>query len=540
MREIKYKPIAFFRMDDDSPFLDWSGYGRSATMSGTHGKGLPLTNFSAFSTRANSSSYPTYTVPRVVDNNGDSYSLSAVVYPVADATNVDWQAVVSRPGWNDGIAIRGTTIWFATVYSDSTYVTVTYDFEEPQKLDIVGTHSPTANRLFVNGELVAEVDILADTQAKGLHPMGTAFVTAENANRGSILINNVGFFNYALPGQAIKDIYDHNNLRSQGSPARGYQGEDVTFSRGIRPHYLSKTWDEATEWSQGVFDGSTIEGNVLNAQIEEGATINGWWTDSVYLKNADVAEPIDSINLDWSGENVIVQVGADEVNWENVKRGKNITTIPEGFVPTDQQLYVRAVFPAGQADAFLNTLRVDGYLEGALIPISGRTITFTKVVNRYEYPAAIMHDAWGATIAPGGSIAIGPDTDDSPLSWRSIEVWFKPADNTFFFDAGGNTDLTAVYTNGVSGNHIMAGEWNVMHLVYATGRNPTVNISGPSIVGKVAFYPTALTQAEVSKIISNYTGTYSIDEGSVGAVSVVEGATPALIIDHNWLTNATI
>lgn len=537
MRELKHKPIAFFRMDDTAPFQDWSGYGRNGVLTGALVKGLPLTSEASFSVAVDKTNYVTYTVPALSERNIDAYTIGATIYPRGDVVS---QPLVSRnAGLLEGLFIVNDTIYFTTLHNTTSQrAECSYKFDITAKMDVFGVHTESVNRLFVNGEMVSEVSLTDEQRAGGYlsGTTGSTFVSGSvTTNNGGLLINNISFFNSPISGDDVADIYKYNNMRSLGSPVKGFFGEDVVFSRGIRPHYLTKTWDDQEEWNMGVFDGSTVDGDILNAQIEDGLTINGFWTDSAELKEDGTAVPIDSINLDWSGENVIVQVSVDETTWETVKRGKNITSVPTGFTPTDQQLYIRAVFDDGLPDAYLNNLRVDGYLEGTLTPVSGRDITFNKVVNRYEQHPALMRDDWGATINTGGSVIIDPDTDAAPLLWKTLEIWVKPI-TPITVSTGSTPSLT--YTNGVSGYTSLVNQWVVYHYIYTTAMNPSITISGESILGKVAFYPTALTSDEIGRILANYTGIYTSTQASVGALEIAEGPNSTLIVDADWLESA--
>ena len=127
MEALRFKPVAYYRLDDTSPFQDYSGYGRTASVTGSETHGLALTADATYSQRFYTGNYATLTAPVYTKGREDaSFSLSAVVYPIVFSTGSE-QQVVSHGGQYDGITIEGTTVHFTTTYVNTGRARCSFD-----------------------------------------------------------------------------------------------------------------------------------------------------------------------------------------------------------------------------------------------------------------------------------------------------------------------------------------------------------------------------------------------------------------------------
>jgi hypothetical protein len=532
MQALRYKPVAFYRLDDTTPFQDYSGYSRSGTMSGTESHGIALTADAAYSQRFYAANYGTFVAPVYTKTRESSaFSIAVTIYPIKRTTTGD-QQVVSHGTNYDGITINGTIISFSTRYLTGTSATCSYDIEDYRKVDVVGVHSAAKNSLYIDGVLVAEVDVDEDQQASQYDISDTNFYAGPSSSNQRLLMNGLAFYNRALQQEEIKGLYQANNAFTVGSISAMYGGQDIFVSSKLRPAYLDTGWYQESDWNQGTFYGAVVDNNELTSQMDGGLTLGAVWLDSVNIYNGSTPSPIQSINLWWSGKNVTVEVSLDGATWTTAVERQNLSIISPGFDPTGKELHIRVTLTAGVDEAYLEYIEVNGYLDFFTIS-NNRQVSYlnTGISYKEATPSELRND-WGAYSGSAGSITIGPDTSGSPSAVRTYELWIKPdSDLTTSF----GMSVANSYQNGASSTtSLKGGEWTLYHLVLSSNYTGNIIIPSGIQVGRVAVYPTALSASDIAAIATNYTGVSKTRYSASASLSVSEPATPALVYAHDW------
>jgi hypothetical protein len=304
MEHLRHKPDAVWKLDDTTPFQDYSGYGRSGVVSGTETHAISLSSDTVFSQVFDNTKQATFASPAyVAGRESEPFTLCASVYITPSTSDIQ---ILSNLNQYDGLSVNGTVISFSTSYVGQGEAKVSYDLVYTQRVDVVGVHTKTKNSLYVNGELVGEIDITAAQQLAVYSASNTNLYSGKTAGTGLIAVNNVAVYSKDLGGFAIKAIYEYNNRSVEGDPVKMYGGNSIYFSSQARPSFLTRAWTSADDWERGVRDSVSIDNDQLNPDLYNGVTINGTWTTSVNIALGEVLQSIQAINMDWDGENVSI------------------------------------------------------------------------------------------------------------------------------------------------------------------------------------------------------------------------------------------
>jgi hypothetical protein len=539
MEALRFKPVAYFRGDDTSPFQDYSGYNAAGVLnSGTESHGLPLTSDATYSQRFDQTSQGLFQAPVYVKGKEASpFTLAAVIYPVITGATGN-QQVISHGGRFDGISINGTVISFGTFYTNTGQATASYDIKLAKRTEVVGVHTQTKNSLYIDGILVSEVDITSGQQADSYDIVDSNFICGYTAvTTQKVLVNGLGFYGRALQSEEVASLYRANSRRVLGSVPKQFGGEDILLGTAIRIPYLDTGWSTEEEWKSAQLSGVVVDNGQLTATMNNGLTMSGTWIDSIDLYNGATPSPVNSVNMWWDGKNETVEASIDGTTWSAVTKGTNLSIIPEGFDPINKALYIRVTFPAGVDAAYIDNMQVKGYMGNTAVS-NNRIVTYTNPVAAFsEQAPADLRDDWGVRMnTTAATVVISPDTtSEVPLPVRTVEVWVKP---TGTYGTGIAGTFTG-YVNGVVNGPIPQGEWSILHYAFTANVTGIITLSGAAQIGKVAIYDTALSQADVNAIIANYTGVQKARYDASASVTITEPATPAVIYAHDWSIQST-
>lgn len=544
MEHLRYRPLACWALDGTGTFSDISGYTHSAYYyTGSQNVGVSLSCFTAQSSYVDDNNViavqsPVYRRTR----EQEPFSIAISVYPVYfDEVLNEEHAIISHENASgDGITIEGTKVSFATAYENYGLAKCSFDVQTVQKMDIVATHTDSKNTLFINGVLVAEVDITADQKEDEYNAPSDTLLLGYGSGEGGLLVNCLALYPHALLTEEVNRLYVQNNRRTLGTVPKAFHGEDIYVSTKVRASFLNTGWYTNAEWNEAYKENVNVENNRLLPQTIGGLTTSGLWQDSVDLYVGQDPIAIDSINMFWYGENVNVEASIDAENWVPVTKGVNLSNIPTGFDPTGKDLHIRVTFTPGVETGFIDTLSVQGYLTANASPPNGHTITYNNpaVAQPEQIPGYLKED-WGVKLL-GGSIEIGEDTSGDPIIPKTLEIWvrkFGSADP----DISSNVIGAEEYANGLPGSGIRQGEWVLKHYVVPGGISGPITIGGHVQVGKVAVYPDALTDTDIRDIYLNYVSTYKLNVNNTGAigVSIPSGTTGNEVVkvtEHDWST----
>lgn len=534
MELLRYKPLALWRLDGSTPFVDYSGYDRSGTMSGTPVEGLALTSDATYSQMFDSTHTATFATPVYLqDKESDPFTLAITLLPILRSTTGPQQVLsrqdVSSDELYDGFALDGTVLSFGTQYTSTGSAICSYDFQFRRKMNVVGVHTQKRNMLYVDGELVADVEITEEQQADTYLAGSSNFYSGATASTQAIRLNNVAIYNTALSEKQIKAIYKSHERKSARPVPPQFEGEIVP-TINVREPLKNFTFETDDEWELGMTTLTVIENDQVIPEMRDELTVDSKWDTSIDLYDGGTATALNEITLNWVGENVTVETSVNGgTTWVEATRGLRISNVPVGFGTTNKVLLVRARFAAGLTTAYLSFLQVRVYVGNTAEPLNGRAVTYTGQSMRYELDPELRREDYGVNI-DSGSIVIGADPNDAVA--RTIEVWLKPtSSSSFVFTSIGDTYTG--YSGGDSGITQREGEWQIYHFVLDGDHTGSITISGNGVIGQIAIYATALDATEISNIVDNYTGVIK-STTTDSFITITEPAAPTEIYAYDW------
>lgn len=523
MKELEFKPVAAFRMDDNTPFTDYSGYSAVGALNNTEVRGIPLTSTATYSQVLSSSNLAFFTVPGFVQqgNEDQSYSVSMTVYP-KDSFGFTY---------DDGLVGFGR-------YSNNWQISAGYEGEESvtsdyyiddvvEKYNIVATYSRESMSLFLNGVMVINHQIPDEFQSR-------KWLATSNlwAITGDVLVSNVCFYNTALSNEQINSIHQYNNRHVIEDVPVAFGGQTIRVSREVRTPSMEVVWDSKAEWDSGTHYQTTVVDNQLSAQKSGGLTVDGLWQNSITFVSPVPLSTFDSAYLTWNGKHANIEVSLDDVTWVTPVNGEPLSIISTGFDPNDKTLLVRVSFIATWDEAYLDNLTFRAFT-GPDAPnhIDDRIITYANPVAALdEYKPNQMNDFWGARILAPGRVTIGANPENQPMT---IEFICR-LDSPLYANTSANTGSVGYYVNGILAGAIPSNEWFIIHYVFDTPVTGDIWIEGNLRLGRVALYPTKLTLDEVARVVQSYTGFPKSQVSDGAVIQVSEPSTPAAFYAHTW------
>jgi len=527
---LRDRPQGIFQMDDTSPLQDYSGYNRTGTLTGTLVKHTSLVKGAIYAPVLSSTS--TVEFSSNVFKQGYEHEAFTLAVWCRVVAGTGEQQVLGNSGQMDGITVNGTVVSFVTKYATAPEARCSFDTQHEQTVSVWGVHTESKNSLYVNGELVDEVDLTEAQQADTFVATTASLFSGATAGTQTIAVNAVAFYPRALSGQSISRQFNAGRITS--SPERivsAFAGNVVPVSMQNVQTFLNQEWRTSEDWSMGSLSNVSVVDNELVPQFDGDTSVPGYWYDSIAIASAGTTS-IYGVVLDWDGEGVVVETSFTGATWGVQTRGRKVTTIAEGYDPTDKVLLVRVSFPGGILNdpAYLSSLKATGILSATTNPSSiGRTITYATATPEDDHEPLELHDNWGAGIYTGGSLAMSNDPNEGSAV-RSIELWIKRTGTNPVISATGT-----YYQNGVIATDTLdSQEWTLMHITSPTNLTGTITIAGPAQVGQIVVYDRELSATEVADIYAAYTGSNVKRVTDTSIITITEPAQAADIYAYDW------
>jgi hypothetical protein len=387
--------------------------------------------------------------------------------------------------------------------------------------------------LWVNNKLVAAVD-LTDAQKEDAYyssaANGTLF-SGYTTSTQKIAMNGVAFYT-SLSAEQINQNYQAGvNVVAQAKVPSQFDGIAFSMNSANGSKYVEKEWALRADFDTGLKNNVEYDTDKIIPSYVSGVSVAGSWTASVPLDNFGYTS-IYGAMVEWSGNSITVATSLDGTTWTTATSGALISTIPNGYNPTDKDLQIRVSFAGGLAvdPAYLESLTVIAYKDNTFSNITTRPITVGyPAVLRGDFEPIQYRDDNGVSLH-GATLTIGTDTSTDPTIARTLELWVKPISGTTTISVTGTK-----YRNGVADSTMPNGEWQLLHIVAAADVTTSITVTGDCIVGQVAIYPTALTAANVAQIYQSYTGIPVIRiSDSTSPIDVDEYSTPVTTYAHDW------
>lgn len=529
----KRAPLASWMLDDTVPFQEYAGFGASGgkkTATSDPTKSVALVSGTAFSSVFKSTSIGQFACNLFKQGRErQSFALEAWILPVPKTTTGN-QSILSHDGIFDGLSINGTVIRFGTSYLTQGNAFCDYDLIFYRRAHVVGVHTFDQNQLWVNGQLVASVDITDAQKADTYVATDGYLYSGYTTSTQEIAMNGVAFYASLDGDQIYQNYLAGTEVPSQQTVFPQYGGAIIDIDKSDGNIFLSESWDTSDDFDEGLKNNVEYSDTLIVPTYVSGTSAAGSWTVAVPLDlRGDTS--IHGVAVTWDGRYITVDYSLDGTSWSAATNGKLVSIIANNYNPTNKDLQIRVNFAGGStADpAYLDKLSVVGFRDNTINNITARTVTAShpSILREDTEPFEYRDD--GGVYLNGGTLTIGTDGSTDPEVARTLEVWLKPVSGTTTISVAGTK-----YRNGALDSTLPNGEWSLIHYVAAADITTNITIAGDCIVNSVVLYPTALSATEVDAVWDAYTGAAALRLLDTGSVSVTEGATPSSIYAHDW------
>lgn len=526
-------PDACWTFDDPTPFTDWSGHNRVATSTSTakHAALVKGADYSIIVGPTTKISLNAYAVMQR-GRESASFSVEAVFRSIKkDPTNLAIQQVWGNDNIYDGICIAGTVVSFTTKYTSTGSATCSYDIQNNRAVRVVAVHTDAKNSLYVDGDLVAEVDITAAQQADTYLGDGNTITCGGTTGTNLLAVNAIAVYRTVVAEEDIDVHFNEavDNL-SEFHVASGYGGTLLPLSDEHTAPYAIRTFSTAQDWDQGFKSGVVIEYEQVSPELRNGISVPGSW--SVIHPLPQGMGTLYGVTLSWQGQGVTVDTSLDGITWNTVTKGVKTPTIATGFDPTDKLLYVRASFAGSVLDdpAYIDDLIITTYINNTLPAVDGRAVTLTNTSIESNEDIMDYDMNWGAELVNGTLTIAAPGTGS--FAPKTIEVWAKKFSSASFTD--NVSSPTAQYTNGTTFQAYQIDEWQLRTYVISAGFSGALTFTGTGQIGSVVLYPYAKTATEVMDTYRAYVGRPQTVLATQGSVVITQLSSEIDAYEYEW------
>jgi hypothetical protein len=527
------QPDAAWTFDDPSPFTDWSGNGRTSSSGATakHAALVKGADYSLIVGPATKVSYNSYAVMQR-GRESLSFSVEAVFRSIKkDFTNTAVQQVWGNDNYYDGITIAGTVVSFVTKYTSTGEARCSFDIQDNRAVRVVAIHTAAKNSLYVDGDLVDEVDITAAQQADTYLADGNTITGGGTTGTNLLAIGAVAVYREVMAEDDVDAHFEEcvDNL-SEFHVASGYGGTILPLTDEHTAPYSTRTVTTKADWEQGFKSGVIVEYDQVSPELRNAISVPSSWSIANPLPQG--MGTLYGVTLTWQGQNVTVDTSVDNVTWTPATKGVKVSTIPTGFDPTDKILYIRASFAGGIIDdpAYFDELIITTYIANTIPPVDGRTVTLTNTSMEHNEDIMDYDHNWGAELVNGTLTIAAPSTGS--FAPKTIEIWAKKLGAASFTD--NITGTTASYTNGTTLQAYQNDEWQLRTYVINGGFSGAITFTGTGQIGSVVLYPYAKTAAEVLETYRAYVGRPVLTLPTQGAIALTQLTAFIDAYEYEW------
>lgn len=525
-------PRVFLPLDDTSPFNDYSGYERVATCASTN-YGTSLAKGCDRSLIVNNANKLAVSAPVFKQNKEYMpFSVGVFIRPVVSGAEVE-QQIFGNDGSMDGLVLNGTLVSFVTKFTNTGEARASFDLIDLQKAAVYGVHTHYKNSLFVNGELVDEVDITPEQRLDTYVASGNSLTCGASTGGNALMMNALSIYDFELDDSdvAAHYAYSEDTLGAE-DVATDYRGALLEFApEGQLLPFYSVEYGSDEEWSLGRRENMVLDDGVLLPAVSQGVSQPGTWTTVLPL--GILPSTIYAANLLWEGTGATVHTSRDGLAWEVAVKGRALTTVPRGTNGTGEFIFIRVSFPGGIVDdlSSFDNMVFALYATGTIPGFSGREVILDKATPEGDYDVIDFHENWGVELE-NGTVTIKSAPGDTGVPARTIEVWGNKGAGAFTDNLAATANQS--YSNGGTLKAYAQGEWQLRHYVFDANFTGDIVFSGTGQIGHVVLYPQALTDDVIKEIYDSYTGKPKVllDVDEVFDIHEFEGMVD--IYEYDW------
>jgi hypothetical protein len=530
---LKDGPIGLWSFDS-TPLNDSSGYGNTATFSGSPTTTRPIVAKGVAAQHVDSGDTINYPVSSVMIQGRETraFSLEAWIKPQSGTA-----AVLARN--SSGLFLDGLVLRFSMQFS--TLMSVTYNHLDAGEIyHVVAVYDGKSMNLYVNGEAVASSEIEDDVIATGISDTTTNLKTTMTS---SMVMDTPAVYNYALDYVRVSR---HFSVGTQYPEVVNLSlnngGKYYQFSDNYSSIYESVAFGTIDDWNVGTFSGNVteVDGKLVNLYDETAAEwLTGTWTYQYSVSGDEgVGVTINGSRISWESlDTITVETSTDDVTWTPVNNGDSI--VGTQSLSSGWAIAIRVTIPTtSTAQSVVNSLNVVFYTSKSIKGsdesllatfVAPLTVTLSEESNA---PSSFNDNA-GVLLPASNGISIPADTDFDPYSAVEMTVKFDTSTVSKTVLSVGSASitsngsgqwafsgLTALYVDGVavtSPYTISAGKWHHVLAVFSPttsivyiGNSSAGSAGYPMRVGYAALYADTIDATTADAIYDTWVGTAAI------------------------------
>jgi hypothetical protein len=494
------------------------------------------------------------------------FSLEAWVKPLSITGEV---SIMSHNENYDGLTITPNRIYFRTKYLTAPASEISYKYDTAKAFHVVGVHTNGKNALYVDGQLVAEIDITDEQSADAYNFVSSDLIAGQSATSSAIALDAPAIYAAPLSAETIKKHYDYGiDVESSESIAGYNDASHWNFADSARNIAVSKLWDDE-EWIDGIMTDVVIANDIIvpsyvQTETEEvidglivpvytNTSLPGVWTGSM-----EIGESISNITdavIRYRGEGSFTI----ECSIDNGDTWQSVDSAPGFSLTTEDSILVRVTFAGGIVDdqSYVDWIQIVAYSDKVFNGTRSdrqATLTGTAVMAREFFEPIEYADDNGIKILTG-DISVGVDSsydgeeEAGDLNINGIDIWIKPVAGNIITAGSasisrvGNTivfsGFSDVVVNGVpvtSGSTVFTTDsWYHIAGVFTTPGNYalTMGVANARIAQASAIYGD-IDLDGLQQMYSAYLGLPGLIVDDVTPIGIDTANPEALLYAHVW------
>jgi hypothetical protein len=428
---------------------------------------------------------------------------------------------------------------------------------------IVGTYSPSAINLYVDGEIKSTISV---TDLPSLSQSGlTLNVGPTLSASDSFVIDAPAVYRHALP---ISKIFNHY---SEIQPIPAYQVAFPDQGRIFEAYdnnistSHSYSYPGNKPWNYLITDQTyynTEEQYISIIKTDTAAVASVQLDDFISIPSGI---PSNSSKIEWNGSNgIAVSVSLDGVTYTSCINGGQIPGFTRSSFSSQTGIYIKIVLSTADSSKYLPrlySLALTFYQDQTLFASNSADYISALDTTSYTlgskiYPILSRDSRNGVKTFDNSGFVINTEAliytieffyTPSSLSNSGLISSAIPASNYSWITAGtiSNTNVSAIYINGINktsqtniSNVLTPEEMHHVVIVYSSPRTGVLKFNSSTLGStsatyqNIALYPTAFDSTKVSEHYALYTQR-SISVADDSSITLTEDSTS--VYNNDWL-----
>jgi hypothetical protein len=489
----------------------------NTSISGNYVSHLPISTGSQESIISNPASPVNFGSPNTFVAGSEMKPFALVVRALENTNNkATSQALISHQGAYDGLALIGDELRFTIEFDTLDPVVARYPLPvRQQAMDIVANYLVNKVQLYVNGQMVSEVEISEDQISDGFKPRASNNLyvghnsTANYAR--STVVDGIAIFEMTLSDQEINKIYSLNSVDEQ--PWQNPYSS-VSFDWKNRELHNPVSFPHQG-WHVGLSENVNIVDNALRPTLDFDTNTSqvGTWT---YAYDIDSYESnIYGIQVSWEGQGDFAVLYSDN-NFSTSTPLVSGQIVPGtfNFISTGKTPLIRVAFSGGivDDDSVVESLTIQTYINEIINSDNYNRSAILADGNTYSpehtYDQKYMDFSERGGLRSFGSVLISSDSDvENPVPLRTVEMVvrfdetmasqtildLRPGGGTEYLSTNASSNLTfpsgTLFVNGkpVSSGAFQVAPGRIYHIEYTMTADRFGSVTLPQLDKTILF-----------------------------------------------------